>query len=295
MKGIHALSDSYEAQGVETYSEGANGIQRDIIQLKGRTNKLFRTVDEMRSTIEDVEEGLMSEIKQTSDSIMLTVADLAEQTSGEIQVLNNQISLRVTAAEVTSLIDITLDSIVLQTDQINLNGYVSAGDGNFTIDENGNLKIVNPSHTVELGNSGLEVTNSDGQQIVYSGFAVWFRSNGKTYGRIELNPDTGNINVSIPTNYGGKFTYNGSRVHTDSNFSLDFNGSKTNISYTSVGNINIMSTNGFIAESGYMYGNIASTGWVQGKVAALNEAISNLSNSIAAIDMRLTTLEAKVV
>ncbi len=295
LKGIHALSDSYEAQGAETYSEGANGLQRDIIQLKGKTNTLIRTVDEMRSTIEDVESGLMSEIVQTADEIKLSVADLDERVSGEIEVMNDEISLRVTAEEALSLIDITLDSIVIQADQINLNGYVSAGGGNFTIDEEGNLKIVNDSHTVELGTNGMEVTGSNGQQIIYGGSAVWFRSNGKTYGRIELDGDTGNIEVIIPGNYGGKFLLNGSPVLTNNNLSLDFNSEKTEISYTSVGNINIKSTNGYMAESGYKYGNIASTGWVQGKVADLNETISNLSNSIEAIDMRLTNLEAKVV
>ena len=84
--------------------------------------------------------------------------------------------------------------------------------------------------------------------------------------------DTNN-NLAVTAN---GLTVNGSAVLT----SLDFNSYKTYISYTSVGNINIMSANGFIPESGGMYGNIASTGWVQGKVADINA--------------RLAALEAKV-
>lgn len=297
LKGIHALSDSYEAQGAEVYSENVNGTNKDILQLKGKTNKLIRTVDEMRSTIEDVENGLRSEIVQTADEIKLSVADLDERVSGEIEVLNDEISLRVTSAEALSLIDITLDSIVLQADQINLNGYVSAGGGNFTIDENGNLRLVTSGSTntiVEVGDSGVEVsasTSAGSFQSYYGAAGIFMRVGGNIAARLQVDT-SGNLTIAT---YGGAFLCNGNTVLTSGNFTLDFNNPKTTIAYTSVGNINIMSTNGYIAEDGGKYGNIASTGWVQGKVAALNGTISNLSNSIAAIDARLTALEAKVV
>ena len=276
LKGIQALSDSYEAQGVETYSENVNGTNRDILQLKGKTNTLIRNVDELRSTIEDVEEGLRSEITQTANSIMLSVEDLDNQFSSDIQMLSNQISLRVTSGEVQSMIDITLDSIVLQADQINLNGYVSAGGGNFTIDENGNIRLVAGGSTntvVEIGESGLEVSASSSAgswQGYYGASGFWIRSGGSIAARMIVDAN-GNLAVTAD-----RMTLNGSQVLTAGNLSFTLNSYNTNVSYTSVGNISIMSTNGYIAEGDGKYGNIASTGWVQGKVADLRAEIDEL-------------------
>ncbi len=254
LKGIQALSDSYEAQGVETYSENVNGTNKDILQLKGRTNTLIRNVDELSSTIKDVESGLESEIKQNAD----------------------QISLRVTAAQAQSMIDITLDNITIEAEQINLNGYVKSGGGNFTIDENGNIRLVAGGSTntvVEIGESGVEVSASSSAgswQGYYGASGFWVRSGGSIAARMIVDAN-GNLAITAD-----RMTLNGSPVLTSNNLSFDLNSTKTEISYTSVGNINIMSASGYIAESGGKYGNIASTGWVQGKVADLREEIAEL-------------------
>lgn len=277
LTGIHALSDSYEAQGVENYSEDANGLQKQILELKGKTNTLIRTVDETRSTIKDVEKDLMSEITQ----------------------LSNEITLRVTSGEVQSMIDVTLDSIVLEAEQINLNGYVSAGDGNFTIDENGNLKIIGPYGTVDIEN-GVRVSSSlsgNDYTTCYSANVIWFRVGGSAKARIMY--DITDDSLSIDNLGDGTVMIDGgipiTTANKDEYIGTVLNSSDTRISYTSVGNINIMSASGYKAENDYKFGNIASTGWVQGKVATLNDAINKLFNDFAAFDQRLSTLEAKVV
>lgn len=216
LKGIHGLIDSYEAQGAEMYSESVNSVQKSIVQLKGKMNIVTRTAEETKSQLINVEEGLHSEITQTADAIRLEITDLSSDVHSEITQLSDKISLGVTSGEVQSMIDISLDNITVEADQINLNGYVSAGGGNFTIDKNGNLQIVNNYHAVELGTSGMEVTGRSGQQIIYGGSAVFFRNNGSTYGRIELDGNSGDIKVIISGSYGGEFLYNGSRVLTAS-------------------------------------------------------------------------------
>ena len=92
LKGIQALRDSYSADGEEYRNENVNGIQRSIIQLKGKTNILVRTVDETRSTLEDADKGLHSEIVQTAGEIRSEVQNTKEglqsqitQTAGEIR------------------------------------------------------------------------------------------------------------------------------------------------------------------------------------------------------------------
>ena len=92
LKGIQALKDSLSAKGSETYPEELNSVQKSIIQLKGKTNTLTRTVEETNSTITDVEKGLRSEITQTADKISTDIQNTKEglessieQTAGEIR------------------------------------------------------------------------------------------------------------------------------------------------------------------------------------------------------------------
>ena len=75
LKGIQALRDNYEATGEEYRSTQANSVHKSIIQLKGKTNVLTRTIEETNSKITDVESGLSSEIKQTANSIRSEVSD----------------------------------------------------------------------------------------------------------------------------------------------------------------------------------------------------------------------------
>lgn len=85
LKGIQALRDNYEATGEEYRSTHANSVHKSIIQLKGKTNVLTRTIEETNSKITDVESGLSSEIKQTANSIRSEVSDSVNNLSSSIQ------------------------------------------------------------------------------------------------------------------------------------------------------------------------------------------------------------------
>lgn len=83
MKGIQSLKDGYVANGDEVYPDDVNGINYDIRQLKGKSNVLERTIEETRSTITDIEQGLQTEIRQTAEGIEIQIADLQSQIDGE--------------------------------------------------------------------------------------------------------------------------------------------------------------------------------------------------------------------
>ena len=85
LKGIQALRDEYEATGEEYRSTQVNSVHKSIIQLKGKTNVLTRTIEETNSKITDVESGLSSEIKQTANSIRSEVSDSVNNLSSSIQ------------------------------------------------------------------------------------------------------------------------------------------------------------------------------------------------------------------
>lgn len=84
LKGIQALRDNYEAAGEEYRSTQVNSVHKSIIQLKGKTNVLTRTIEETNSKITDVESGLSSEIKQTATDIRAEVKNTADGLSSSI-------------------------------------------------------------------------------------------------------------------------------------------------------------------------------------------------------------------
>ena len=91
LKGIQALRDNYEATGEEYRSTQANSVHKSIIQLKGKTNVLTRTIEETNSKITDVESGLSSEIKQTATDIRTEVKNTADGLSSSIEQTANSI------------------------------------------------------------------------------------------------------------------------------------------------------------------------------------------------------------
>lgn len=85
LRGIQALRDDYEATGEEYRSTQVNSVHKSIIQLKGKTNVLTRTIEETNSKITDVESGLESEIKQTATDIRAEVKNTADGLSSSIE------------------------------------------------------------------------------------------------------------------------------------------------------------------------------------------------------------------
>lgn len=84
LKGIQALRDEYEATGEEYRSTQVNSVHKSIIQLKGKTNVLTRTIEETNSKIADVASGLSSEIKQTATDIRAEVKNTVDGLSSSI-------------------------------------------------------------------------------------------------------------------------------------------------------------------------------------------------------------------
>lgn len=88
LKGIQALRDTYDAEGEQYQREDVNSVRESIIQLKGKTNRLTRTVEETRMEIADIEKGLSSRITQNAESITAEV----ERAKGEEGKLGSLIS-----------------------------------------------------------------------------------------------------------------------------------------------------------------------------------------------------------
>jgi hypothetical protein len=101
LKGIQSLRDTYTAEGEQYQSEDVNSVHESIIQLKGKTNVLTRTIEETKSEIKDVEKGLSTEIQQNAESILLEAkraVGAEEELSASIKVNADSITAEVKRA-----------------------------------------------------------------------------------------------------------------------------------------------------------------------------------------------------
>ncbi len=121
LKGIQAPKDTISARGSENYEDASKGgLSGEIRQLKSRTNRLTRTIDETRSEITRVEEDVNGELVKMQSSIT--------QNAEEIE-------LKVSKGNVSS-------QLSLESDQITINGNrLVINASNITIDKNGNVEI----------------------------------------------------------------------------------------------------------------------------------------------------------
>lgn len=122
LKGIQALRDDLEADGEEYRTSKVNGIQRSILQLKGKSNTLERSIEETKSTIVDVEKGLQSQITQTATEIRSEVKNTTDGLSSRINQNASSITAevnRATNAEGTlsSKISQTAESITAEVNR----------------------------------------------------------------------------------------------------------------------------------------------------------------------------------
>ena len=83
--GIQAQKDTYVARGLEEREEQVNSFDSRLIQLRGKSNELERTIEETRSTIVDVEQGLSTQITQTAEALEVEIQRLQSEIDGEIE------------------------------------------------------------------------------------------------------------------------------------------------------------------------------------------------------------------
>lgn len=163
LKGIQALRDQISADGEEYRTKKVNSVHEDILQLKGKSNVLERTIEETKSTITDVEKGLQSQITQNAQSITaeVTRATQAEGTlSSKITQTAESITSEVTRAKgaeesLSSSITQTAESIKTKVSKGSVSSEISqepdkvsltanrliVNSTGFNLDGNGNASL----------------------------------------------------------------------------------------------------------------------------------------------------------
>lgn len=187
LKGIQSLRDAISADGEEYRTENVNSVHKDILQLKGKSNVLERTIEETKSTITNVEKGLQSQITQTAESITaeVTRAKGAEGTlSSKIAQTAESITAEVTRAKgaeeaMSSRITQTADKIETKVSKGSVSSEISqepdkvtltanrliVNSTGFNLDGNGNA-----SFSGTITSSALNACNITGTNIYGSVF-----------------------------------------------------------------------------------------------------------------------------
>lgn len=135
LKGIQSLKDTFESKGVYEYEEKVNSVQKDIKQLKGKTNVLQRTVEETKSTISNVEKKLSTQIKQNEEEIELKAAK----------------------DEIIALINLSAELAKIKAAKIALEGLVTVNE-NFKVLEDGSIVAKNGTFEGAINSSSANIT-----------------------------------------------------------------------------------------------------------------------------------------
>lgn len=218
LKGIQALRDSLEADGEEYRTSKVNGVQRSILQLKGKSNTLERSIEETKSTIVDVEKDLQSQITQTASEIRSEVKNTADglssritqnassitaevnratekegQLAAAIQVNAEGITSKVSRDSVVSEINQSAEGVKIRADLLELKGNVEMTDGYIQ------LEAVEAKNFIVLKREGTEVTmGNDGMSAIADSRKAIFQ-----YSQVSVeDTDTGSFAKILATGTG---------------------------------------------------------------------------------------------
>lgn len=169
-KGIQQPIDTISASGKSPkYSEQVNGINKSIIQLRGKTNELERNVEETRSEIKDVESGLDTKITQNAGKIEAEAkraTDTEVELAAAISLQADQIKLKVSKGDVSSQLSV-------ESGQVSISGNRFVLDStNFSISADG--KVTAKSIDIQGGTINLQSAAQNYSTIVlnYSSYTL---------------------------------------------------------------------------------------------------------------------------
>lgn len=175
MSGIQAMMDTIQSKGTKQQGQSF-GISNEIIQLKGKTAVIVRSVEEVSVKISDVEKNTTAQLKVVSDAIEAEVKRATGQEvelAGSIKVMAGQIEQKVSAGDLVAKINLeankTGSKIVMEAGHfvlkgtnfwVNEDGSGGAANGNLTWNAAGKLVAVG----MEL--RGTANTSSIGANVI---------------------------------------------------------------------------------------------------------------------------------
>lgn len=146
LKGIQALRDTYDAEGEQYQKKDVNSPRAEILQLKGKTNILTRTIEETRLEMSDLDKGLSFRIAANASSIEAEVKRAQGQEvelAAAISLNVEQINLRVRKDNMITELNLTSDTALIKALKIDLQGLVEAEEFVTKFATIANLEVTN--------------------------------------------------------------------------------------------------------------------------------------------------------
>ena len=159
LTGIQGSMDDFSSTGSQELERKFN-IESEIIQVKGLSAILKRTVEEVSNELTDLERETTSKFTQTAQEISLMVkkGDVTSQINSELKVTGNAIELT-TGHFTINAKNMTVDSGGNATFSGTVSGAsivggsINIGNGNFTVSSSGIVEAKNAKITAATLNS----------------------------------------------------------------------------------------------------------------------------------------------
>lgn len=169
--GIQGAMDSYESTGSQELSRPFN-IESELIQVKGLSAILKRSVEEVSNNLTNLEEGTNSRFTQLAGQIDLEVTRATGQEvslAAAIKVVSDQITLKVSKGDVSSQLSVESGGISITGNRFSwsatnssmtADGKLTAKSGSFTGDVVAN-SFKTSDGKIELSGGKLTITGAE--------------------------------------------------------------------------------------------------------------------------------------
>lgn len=163
LTGVSSVMDNFSVGGNPKRENNDTVDSVEIRKLKGKTMKIFKEIDRVGVEIENLEASTNTRF-EVSDGRITAEITRAQSAEASLQLsingLRTEVSGKVGDEEVRSIFAVEIGKITLSADQINLNGYFTA-NGNFSIDNYGNMQIVGDGYKIDVKSYGMYIGNQN--------------------------------------------------------------------------------------------------------------------------------------
>lgn len=169
--GIQGAMDSYESTGSQELSRPFS-IESELIQIKGLSAILKRSVEEISNELTNLEEGTNSKFTQMANQISLEVTRATGQEAelrSAINVVSDKIELKVSQGDVSNQLSVETGGISIKGNRFSwsstyssmtADGKLTASSGSFTGDVVANSFKTNDG-SITLANGKLKITGAE--------------------------------------------------------------------------------------------------------------------------------------
>ena len=224
ISGCQNMRDKIESTGSKKHEE-AFSIQKQIIQLEGKTAVIIKNVDEVSARVTDLKNYTEAQFKITADAITAevtrakeaegklsvradeisaSVTNLRNDTEAQFKITSEQISLKVSKGEVSSQISIESGGVNISGDRLTWNATNSSMSADGTLTCN-NIVATNGKFSGKITGSYISGGEISGSYINAGEISSSYFSGGEIgIGRFEVNDkyiNLGDFRVSS-NNYG---------------------------------------------------------------------------------------------